>query len=246
MLQKTIGREFPDAFGRTRKLDALGIDAGYRSHVCYATVRANQRLHPNTGHDILYALDGRDGWAKPPIGSPSLVDLDLAGHRVRKGSKLWPVGTWPLKGAFYSDLRKDGVKSGADVDPPGYCHFGTWLDENYFRQLTAEYLAEETFRGRRRKVWKIRASERDNHQLDTSIYCMALAEHLGLSSLTASEWAGLMKERGGGASSTLWLSRDPGAGAAPGATLANLDETDDQDVEARLERLAAANAARFK
>jgi phage terminase large subunit GpA-like protein len=81
MLHKTIGREFADAFGRTRVLDALGVDSGYRSHVVCATVRANQRVHPNSGQEIIYALDGRDGWAKPPIGSPSLVDIDLAGHK---------------------------------------------------------------------------------------------------------------------------------------------------------------------
>ncbi len=196
LLHKTIAREFPDAFGRMRPLDALGIDSGYRSHVVYATVRANQRLHPNTGHDILYALDGRDGWGKPPLGTPSLVDIDLAGHRSKKGVKVWPVGTWPLKGVWYADLRKDGLRAGAEVDPGGYCHFGTWLDENFFRQITAEYLAEETYRGRARKVWKIRASERDNHQLDNAVYCLALAEHLGLSILTPAEWAQLARERG--------------------------------------------------
>jgi hypothetical protein len=36
-----------------------------------------------------------------------------------------------------------------------------------------------------------------DHWLDTRVYCLALAEHLGLSSLTADEWAGLAKERGG-------------------------------------------------
>ena len=124
-LQKTIGRDFPDAFGRTRKLDALGIDAGYRSHIVYATVSANQRLHPMSGQEIIFATDGRDGWNKPPMGSPSLVDIDLAGHRVKKGCKLWPIGTFPLKAAFYADLRKEGLRSGAEVDPPGYCHFGS-------------------------------------------------------------------------------------------------------------------------
>ena len=97
MLHKTVGREFQEAFGRTRKLDALGIDSGFRSHVVYATVRANQRLNPNTGNDSLFALDGRDGWSKPPIGTPSLVDINLAGARIRRGVKLWPVGTCRLK-----------------------------------------------------------------------------------------------------------------------------------------------------
>jgi phage terminase large subunit GpA-like protein len=135
-------------------------------------------------------------------------------------------------------LRKDGVKSGAEVDPPGYCHFGTWLDETYFRQLTAEYLAEETYKGRARKFWKIRASERDNHFLDARIMCMALAEHLGLSSLTPSEWVGLARERGAPGTAG-------GPVGAPGPTLTNLDATE-EDVAARLERLARANAALFR
>jgi phage terminase large subunit GpA-like protein len=203
------------------------------------------------GQEIVSALDGRDGWAKPPIGSPSLVDIDLAGHKILKGCNIWPTGTWPLKGAFYSDLRKDGVKSGAEADPPGYCHFGTWLDETYFRQLTSEYLAEETYKGRTRKFWKIRASERDNHFLDARIMCMALVEHLGQSSLTPSEWAGLARERGAPASDALGLSPRAagGHGGAPAATLAALaalDGTEDDDVAERLERLGKANAGLFR
>jgi hypothetical protein len=95
---------------------------------------------------------------------------------------------------------------------------------------------------------KIRASERDNHFLDCRIMCMALAEHLGLSSLTPSEWAGLARERGALPSDALGLSRNAGGpGAAPGATLADLEATEDHDVAARLERLAAAlNAAPFR
>ena len=77
--------------------------------------------------------------------------------------------------------------------------------------------------------------------------CMALAEHLGLSSLTPSEWAGLARERGALPSDALGLSRNAGGpGAAPGATLADLEATEDCDVAARLERLAAANEARFR
>lgn len=194
--KKVLDREFPDAFGRARKIDALGVDSGYRSHVVYAWVRANQRLHPDTGNDLVLALDGRDGWGRPAIGTPTLVDINLAGQKVKKGAKLWPVGTWPLKGAFYADLRKDGVRSGQERDPEGYCHFGAWQDETYFRQITSEYLADEKFKGRPRKVWKLRPSERDNHLLDCRVYNLALAEYLGLSSTTPDEWALLAKRRG--------------------------------------------------
>ena len=194
--QRVLDRDFPDAFGRVRKIDALGVDSGYRSHVVYAWTRLNQRLHPETGQEMVLALDGRDGWGKPPIGTPSLVDIDLAGHKVKKGAKIWPVGTWSLKGGFYADLRKPGAISGADKDPEGYCHFGVWLDETYFKQLTAEYLAEEKYKGRPRKVWKIRSSEKDNHLLDCRVYNLALAEYLGLSTTSEAEWAQLARRRG--------------------------------------------------
>lgn len=193
---KTLDRAFPDAFGQTRTIDALAVDSGYRSHVVYAWVRKVQRLHPNTGEEVVLATDGRDGWGKPAIGMPTLQDIDLAGHKVKKGAKIWPVGTWPIKGAFYADLRKDGVQSGREIDPEGYCHFGTWLDEVYFRQLTSEYLADEKFRGRSRKVWKIRASDKDNHFLDCRVYNLALAEYLGLSRMTSDDWAVLVRRHG--------------------------------------------------
>jgi phage terminase large subunit GpA-like protein len=115
--EQKIARVFPDAFDGVRRLDAFAIDSGYRSHVVYAWVRSNQLRHELTGRDVILATKGLDGWAKPPIGTPSLVDNDLAGHKVKKGCQLWPVGTWPLKGAFYDDLRKIGLKAGADTDP---------------------------------------------------------------------------------------------------------------------------------
>jgi phage terminase large subunit GpA-like protein len=247
LLHKTIAREFPDAFGGTRSLDALGIDSGYRSHIVYSTVRNNQRMHPSTGEDKIFAIDGRDGWGKPPMGTPALADISLGGVKIKKGVKIWPVGTWPLKGAFYADLRKDGLKAGAEVDPDGYCHFGGWLDENYFRQLTAEYLAEETYRGRPKKVWKLRASERDNHFLDCRIYNLALAEYLGLSSITPQEWAALAKERGMPKSDvpTLFKPLSPGDASSPPATPAWEEPTGREITMARLQELGRRNDSRW-
>jgi phage terminase large subunit GpA-like protein len=181
--QQLVGvlhRQYPDAFGGVRMLDALGVDSGYRAHVVYAWTRAHQRIHPDTGRESVLALKGMDGWGKPAIGLPSLVDIDLDGRKVHKGARVWPVGTWPLKAAFYADVKKDGIKSGADIDPDGYCHFPTWLDENYFKQITSEWLTDEKIRGKVSRVWKLRSSERDNHFFDCRVYNMALAEHLGL------------------------------------------------------------------
>ncbi|MCA0404872.1 MAG: phage terminase large subunit family protein [Proteobacteria bacterium] len=192
--KEVLDREFPDAFGRKRKVDALGVDSGYRSHIVYAWVRAAQRLHPDTGRDVILALDGRDGWSHPAIGVPKLVDIDLDGARVKQGAKIWPVGTWPLKSQFYSNLRKDGIRSGAQEDPPGYCHFPLWLDENYFRQITAEHLEDVIVRGKiAGRKW---AKTGENHFLDCVVYNYALADHLGLWTMTEDDWAFLAKRRG--------------------------------------------------
>lgn len=193
-LAEVYDREWPDAFGGKRRIDAFGCDSGFRSHIVYNWCRSRH---------YAFAVDGRDGWNKPALGTPSIVDIDLDGRKVGS-TKLWPVGTWSLKGHWYEDLRREGKTSGKEIDPPGFCHFGTWLDEIYFRQVTAEYLAEKTsqsktrsnktWAGRSTKAWAIRGKE-ENHFLDCRVYNMALADHLGVSTMTDDEWKILARER---------------------------------------------------
>jgi phage terminase large subunit GpA-like protein len=194
--ERVLERDYADAFGGLRRVDALAIDSGYRSHIVYSFVRAHQRPNPLTGRDVILAIKGLDGWTRPAIGQPTLVDVDLNGKRIKQGARVWPIGTWSLKGAFYQHLNKEGLRAGNDCDPPGMCHFGLWMDENYFRQITAEYLVEDRVRGRSIKRWQIRPNQTDNHFLDARVYNMALAEYLGLSSTTPEQWANLARIRG--------------------------------------------------
>lgn len=178
-------RTWPDAHGNRWRPDEFGVDSGYRSHVVYTWTRG----HPGTK-----ALKGVDGWNVPALGTASDVDIDYRGRRIKGGAKLRAVGTWPLKGVFYTNLALERKAEGASLAPPaGYCHFGTWLDENYFLQMTSEYLADEVYRGRPRKVWKQRRP--DNHFLDCRIGNQALA-HAYLTSYTADDWAAKAKDRG--------------------------------------------------
>lgn len=193
--RETLEREFPDAFGRSRKVDALGIDSGYRAHVVYAWVRKNQRPHPDTGRDLILATKGLKGWGRPALGQPSLVDIDLGGKKIREGAKVWGIGTWPLKAALYSDLHIELPKPPEPpIAPDGYCHFGGWLDEQYFKQLTAEALQDIRYRGRvTGREW---VKQGPNHFLDCRVGNLALGEYLGLSSTTPEQWAALARARG--------------------------------------------------
>ncbi|MFD1328284.1 phage terminase large subunit family protein [Mycoplana ramosa] len=185
-LEELRTKQWPDAFGQRRTVDAFGIDSGYRSHVVYTWCR---------GKAGVFALDGLDGWSRPPIGQPKPVDINYNGQRIRNGVMLWGVGTWSLKGAFYSNLRKEGRAAGQDTDPPGYCHFGGWMDEVYFRQITSEYLGTEKFKGRSRQKWIPRVGY-ENHLLDCEVYGDALGEYLGISRMTPQEWSQLASIRG--------------------------------------------------
>lgn len=191
---ETIDRRFTDAFDRERRLDAVAIDSGYRSNVVYAWVRHNQTPHPDTGRDLVLAIKGDKGWGRPPIGTPSLQDIDLGGRKIAQGAKVWPIGTWPLKTSFYLDLGKQRSAETVTEAPPGYCHFGGFADEEYFKQLCASHLEDIKVRGRPAgKRW---VDLRENHFLDCRIYNMAMAEYLGLSLMTPAEWTALARHRG--------------------------------------------------
>lgn len=216
-------RSWPDAFGGRRRVDAFGVDSGFRSHVVYTWVRSRPGA---------FALKGDDGWTRPPLGTPQPVDIDLNGQRIKHGTVVWSVGTWSLKAVFYADLRKPRLAEGAEVEPAGACHFATWQDEVYFQQITSEYLADEKFKGRIRRVWKPRGP---NHFLDCRVYNLALAEYLGLSRMTADDWAVLARDRGVPealrsadlfAPASVKLATSP-----PPAPVAPRRETDDDDDE---------------
>ncbi len=185
-LEELRTKQWPDAFGRTRAVDLFGVDSGYRAHVVYTWCR---------GKAGTFALKGLDGWQRPALAQPTPVEINFKGKRIPNGVMVWGVGTWSLKGAFYAKLRHDGRAENKDYDPPGYCHFGDWMDEEYFKQITSEYLGTEKFKGRSRQKWIPRVGY-ENHFLDCEVYGDALADYLGVSRMTPDEWRHLVSLRG--------------------------------------------------
>jgi phage terminase large subunit GpA-like protein len=205
-LTELYRREWPDAFGHRRRADEFLIDTGYRTQVVYTWTR----LHPGTK-----AIKGEDGWGRPALGVATDQDVDYRGRRIKGGAKLRAVGTWPIKGVFYSYLALTPTATGsALVYPAGYCHFGQFLDENYYRMLTSEFLGdyhEAAAAGKRtgrtmRTIVARRAQSRplkrwlqrpgrDNHWLDCRIYNMAGLDAY-MTSFTSDDWLRLAKERG--------------------------------------------------
>ncbi len=170
-----------DVFGNPRKIEALAVDGGDGG-------RTNQVLEWCRRRPSAYAIKGQGGRGVPAISVPSKKSVTKRGKRKRFGNAmLWPVGTWGLKSELYANLHKPGLAAGETQDPPGYCHFGSFLGKEYFLQLTAESFVTEVVRGKFREDWfRLRP---DNHLLDCRIYAMAMAELLGLSTMTEAQWA---------------------------------------------------------
>lgn len=185
---EVMPQRYQDAWGRAWAVDVWGIDAGFLSQHVYRFVR------PYAEGGKVKALDGRPGWKRPAIGSPTTVDHDWEGRKVG-AVQLWPVGTWDLKSELYGKLRmtidgpnKDGVW------PAGCLWFDQSCDREYFAQLTAEYLADiERQSGYVDKAWR-KINGRRNEQHDLAVYALALARHAEAVT-PAAEWARIEAER---------------------------------------------------
>lgn len=186
-LDEVIARSYETPEGKKIPIDAFAVDAGYLSHRVYMFCR---------GRPNVLALDGRAGALLPFIGTPKKVDISWAGKIIKGGTLLWPTGTWPLKSWVYGAFRK--TINGPDEDgtwPLGCLRYPDACDEEYFKQLTAEYLAEVEKNGRAVQVWK-KISNQPNEALDIVVGARALAYHLGLDRLTRDEWQALALDRG--------------------------------------------------
>lgn len=192
-LTELYHRNWPDSYGNMRRPDAFSIDAKYNA----GAVKTWTRLHPGT-----QAINGKEGWGRPPLSAATPQDVDYKGKIIKGGATVRFVGTWPLKSTFYAYLAQVAQAEGSSlIYPLGYCHFGDFIDESYFKQITSEYLAEEKLKskagkvkGRTRQIWTPKAGA-DNHWLDCRIYNMASLDAY-FASFTADDWARLASDRG--------------------------------------------------
>ena len=206
-LDHVLARQYEDQWGKLWTADAFGIDAGYLSNKVYAFAR---RHHP-TGK--VFALDGRDGWKMPPLGTPTKKSIRFSGKKFGT-ALLWPVGGWDMKSELYGSLRM--TIEGPDEDGiwrPGTAHHPDFCDPEHFKQLTAEFLATVERSGRPARVWK-QSKGQANEQHDIAVYARALAHHLS-DHMRPEDWANLAAQRGARPED---VQRDLAALWAPSAT----------------------------
>jgi phage terminase large subunit GpA-like protein len=171
-LDTVLLSKFTHASGVELSITAAAIDTGFKPQEVYNFVR--RRAGRN-----LYAVKGSSVAGKPVIGKPTYQEVTYKGQTLKKGVRLWPVGTDVAKGIIYSRLR---IRSSG----PGYIHFPIGLEPEFFEQLCAEKVQTRFVKGFPKREW-VKVRQR-NEALDTFVYAYAAAMAIGLTRL---DWSGI-------------------------------------------------------
>jgi phage terminase large subunit GpA-like protein len=208
-----IDRDWPHASGSTLKIKIMMIDSGFKTTDVYQFCRGQDGRR-------VYAIKGQENLTVP-VGPPKIIDFTYQGKRVRRGVRLWQVGTDMLKGDLYARLKlrrptDEELAAGASL-PAGFISF-PMLADDYFRQLTAEQLILEKVRnGFPRYKW-VKTYAR-NEALDLACYTLAAWYAAGGHRMSESQWAAL--EAAVGARAEL----PPAAPESGGAPVASVQAT---------------------
>lgn len=149
-LDEVLLQTFEHPIGKPMVIRSTCVDSGghhTRAVYNYAKTRAGHRV---------FAIKGVGGEGKPIVGRPSKNNIGKVA--------LYPVGVDTAKELFYARLR-------IDEPGPGYCHFHERLDDEHFRQLTAEKQVIRYHKGYPKRGW-IKTRTR-NEALDVRVYATA-------------------------------------------------------------------------
>lgn len=175
-LDAYLAREIATDTGVPLRLSAVAVDSSDLQHevINYTRTRKSRGV---------FAVKGSAVLNRPPIGKPSLVDVNYRGAVYKRGAEQYQIGVSVLKHTLYGRLRADEGKPDHPVLPADrHVRFSVDLGEDYFRQLSAE-----VFDARARK-W-IKTYDR-NEALDTFVYAMAASMHhnVGVHKMREPDW----------------------------------------------------------
>jgi phage terminase large subunit GpA-like protein len=165
---------FQHACGRAMKIEAAAVDTGgHFTHQAYNFCRLRERRR-------IFAVRGDPMPSKMVKGKATIQDVNWRGKILKRGVRLWYVGT---------DTAKDLVYGRLMVDRPGagYVHFSRDLPDAFYHQLTAEArMPVKTVRGVEYR-W-VNPKRARNEVLDCTVYAIFCTHQLGLHVYTAAQW----------------------------------------------------------
>ena len=163
------------ASGAALPLSACAVDSGgHHTQQVYHYARRHQAEH-------VLAIKGSSLANKPVLGKPTEIEVNYKGQRIKRGARVWPVGTDTAKSIIYSELRIAQVG-------PGYRHFSRHTPSYVYEQLTAERLVTRYHKGRPKLEW-LKPAGRRNEALDCTVYSLVCEHYLGVPKYADHHWA---------------------------------------------------------
>lgn len=164
------------ANGSTVLIEATGIDTGgHNTHAVYSYCRNHER-------ERVLALKGWSEPGKPVLGKPRLMDVNWRGATLKRGVKLWLIGTDTAKDLIFGRMKNTKVG-------PGYIHVPKALaDSDEFEQMTNPCLMPKARKGKTIMVWDCPAGKREE-AADCMVYAYAMACYLGIQTFREPSWA---------------------------------------------------------
>lgn len=162
------------ASGATLRIRAMAVDTGgHHTQAVYTYCRRH-------AYENVLAIKGAAQSGRPLLGKPSDAEINHQGRRLKKGVKLWPIGTDTAKELIYSRLRIEQAG-------PGHVHLPRDLPGDEIDQLTAETRVPRYRKGHVRYEW-VKPNSRRNEALDCAVYAEAAAHYLGIHRYTEVHW----------------------------------------------------------
>ena len=157
-----------------RILCCMVDSGGHHTQAVYAYTRAHQHMQ-------VFAVKGQSIAGRAILGKPTDQDVNWRGNKIKRGVKLWPVGTDTAKAEIYGRLRHS--EPGA-----GYVWLSKHLPADVFEQLTAERLVTRYVKGHPKLEW-VKPPGKRNEALDCAVYALAAAHWAGIDRWREGDWA---------------------------------------------------------
>jgi phage terminase large subunit GpA-like protein len=179
LLREKLNLSYPHESGAQMSLVSMAVDSGYETQAVYRWAR-------RTADSRVMVVRGSSIPSSVPLSTPRPVDVNMNGRKIKRGLKLYIVGTGHYKSELYGWLRQERPAEDEGF-PVGFSHFSEQLDEEFFRQLTAEELVTRVNKNRYRIHEWVKTRER-NEALDTAVYARAAAAKIGIDRYTERNW----------------------------------------------------------
>jgi phage terminase large subunit GpA-like protein len=159
-------------------LSGAAVDTGgHFTHQAYAFAAKYQALHPEFR---LYATKGSSEEGQPiKARSAKWMDINLHGRVIKKGVKLWIVGTDTAKDLLYGRFK-------VTQPGPGYVHFAKDLPREWFEHFGNEKRLPYTVNGRTVFRW-VHLRGR-NEAIDTTVLALFVFEALNIAKFDERQW----------------------------------------------------------